>query len=299
MVKRHRCPNAVVAMSVCVLLGLLAVCWQRQTLGNVVPSAKESAFSIPPLESYEKSPAVPLDKTHEEWLSSFVSNALKAYVDRRPDDLRLMRARIPEWFASVPDVEFQLHFLAIDRLILKMRSEIRTGFDVSGFEGERDFALELESCFELAFLYGDILMRRKDFPGLFCNLEADMMRRLLKYRQCALDAGRKDLAEATEGFLVRLKRHIESDGGYTRARVVRDVAFARKWGFQDMLYRNMSWERVLGCAVHPNVRPLVDQGYTPQWVDGYMQTSCPGNARTSAQEETNTVGSVRAESISR
>ena len=36
--------------------------------------------------------------------------------------------------------EFQLHFLAIDRLILKMRSEIRTGFDVSGFEGERDFA---------------------------------------------------------------------------------------------------------------------------------------------------------------
>lgn len=276
-----------------VLLFVLAV-----TFGVVVSSVSENVADEP--VKHEVSPGKFPDAVinsrlfvqnvnpHREQISSVRSNELvkaferisEAYAIGDVDKIGKLAAEIPGCVTNVHDqvlleIECPLWNVFCDNFLM---AHGHNDYDAEHF---RRFA---ELNIAVALLLGDIELRRTPDSGLLVLLDCNTYRELKTYGERFREKGRFDCSAVADELLCRWVLHIESESGFLRRYMWRQLSVQRLAMERGLLNPEQAFSHARRFA-----QKLIDYGYTPKWLDEftpeYWKTITQGLVRKGAQRD--------------
>lgn len=219
---------------------------------------------------------------HEAGLGSAQKTELKAvcacvataYSNGQVEVLREWRRELPRMLESLAEDDLRsvwrpiIHVME-DELHTKLNKILMKESVGEAYETVADFERHAEALLEISLIYGDILLRRRDFGVPFTLLEPSVFYRIKSYRDGFHAEGRPDMKESAEKLLTKWINQVESKNGYTRAQLVNRIARSRVWADRTMKQTGKSWAELSQNSVSQTVYTLVLFGYTPKWLDEF------------------------------
>lgn len=214
---------------------------------------------------------VSLDFIQKTELKDVFNDIVKAYSNEQVGVLRDWRENLPEkvkFLGTDVLIEIGRPFLDIihDELHGKLNKILGKESIGEEFENVADFERHAETLITLALIYGDVQLRRRNYGGLFGSLEALMYYRLKSYRDGFRTEGRTELETSAERALAKWIDQIESENGYMKALLVKEIAWLRLHGERIMADSGKSWEEVSQNHIRGTIHMLTWAGYTPKWL---------------------------------
>lgn len=215
-----------------------------------------------------------LDSVRRVELRAVCKEVAIAYSNEQSEVLCEWRRKLPGMLEPLKeddlgDVWRPIIGVAEDELHVKLNRILGNEPIDENYVDVADFKCHVDALIAFSLLYGDIMLRRRDFGVPFKIHEASVFCRLKSYRDSFRAEGLTDLEEAAERSLARWIDQIESENGYTRALLVKEIAWLRVQGERIMSDSGKSWEDVSQDHVRGTLHTLTWAGYTPKWLDEF------------------------------
>ncbi len=206
-----------------------------------------------------------MDDVGKKHLISVYGELKRAYLERDAETFSKWLPVLPEQVATVPgDV--------LDEIERPLLEAVMGEWVLRGGAPLQEFSDAVTARHFMAVglagvrMIGDTRMSRRKYGPGFDDIEAYVFRRLKKYREKYKELGRPDLVQVFNDFINEWIRHIESEQGYTRTCVARNLEMSRINGREIMLEFNQTWRQIVQNGIQQGVFALVDEGYTPLWL---------------------------------
>ena len=219
-------------------------------------------------------PCVSIDDATRKHLASVYYELAQAYQERNLGLFEKWLPGLPEQVSTVPaDV-----FVKIERPLLEvvMGEWIwRGGEQLREFHDAGTALRFMKVGLAGVRMIGDVRLARKKYGPGFDDMEAHVLRRLKKYQDRYKGVNRSDLEKTFGVCIDEWIRHIESEHGYTRICVMRNIEMLRMDGRELMLEYNQTWEQIVQNAIQQAVSALVTEGYVPKWLKDFKNVQEP------------------------
>lgn len=259
----------------CVCVALLLLVLLLMTRGERHAHTNNSCQcgGLPVVDEFIPHPHVVLSPARKAELKTICAGIAKSYSNDQVEVLYEWRTRLPEMLESLGkndlrEIRRPIAAIIYNELHLNVNKILRKEPLDEEFGGEEEFVRHANALVAIAFIDGDVSLRRGDL-GRIDDLEPWVFFRLKSYRDSFKEQGRSNLERAADLILAKWIDQIESEDGYTRT-ILRDrIANNRKWGDVLMSQSGLTWEEVAQGAVSQTVHILKTVGYTPKWLDEF------------------------------
>ncbi len=202
-------------------------------------------------------------------LASICSSLILAYSNRQD-------SAVAEWVDRLPPMVSQLSYEQREETILPLERVVLLDFYTApgnagtvAFSDAQSLSKHLNTLFYGMRLIGDILTSRDPSSPQPVVMEGRMFSILNSYKTKYSNEGEKDFEKAVDEVLSKWVVFAESDGGYTKSSVARDIASFRRGGYRirDEVMKDMSWNDYIESRIEQCASYLVKCGYRPKWID--------------------------------